>query len=307
MTQASAQWTPRNSDVYATAFDIETAYRVLSSADVGVWCYIAGSPRPLASPVACRILGFDESAPLPGWEECLDVVHSADRQQIESEMDRIRDVPGSFAVTVRVRTQTGEGRWVEVHGRSQHDAGRFTQAAGIVREAGERRQFEARQNVLIGASLPWMRRPVNLGMIAANIVDEMNSACPLRRIHLIQGRQLDGEWDPERLGLAIGNLVAMTLEGSHPESLLTVRLAGRVHEVHITIRSSGSPSGCGTPSALFAGGLIVAQEVIRGHGGALHQICSPGSGTHFRIVLPRRPTLSSRTAPSGTQAFTHPG
>lgn len=286
--QTTAPWTQRNSDIYATAFDIETAYRVLSAADVGVWCYIAGSPRPLASPAACRILGFDEGAPLPTWEECLEIVHSADRQQVENETGRVRSAPGSFAITMRVRTGRREGRWVEVHGRSQHDALGFTQAGGIVREAGERRQFEAHRNVLIGGSLPWMRRPVNLGMIVAKVVDEMNTACPLRRIHLFQSRQLDGEWDPERLGLAIGNLVAMTLDGSHPDSLLNIRLTGRLHEVHITIRSSGSASECGNPSGLFAGGLIVAQEIVRGHGGELHQITSPGPGTHFRVVLPRR-------------------
>jgi hypothetical protein len=261
---------------------------VLSAVDVGVWCYIGGSPRPLASPTACRILGFDESAPFPTWEECLEAVHAADRRQIESETDRIRNVPGSFAITVRMRGGRREGRCVEIHGRSQHEASRFAQAGGIVRAAGERSQFEARQGVLVGGGGPRSRRSVNLGMIVANVVDEMNTACPLRRIHLFQGRHLDGEWDPERMGLAIGNLVATALEGSNPESLLTIRVTGRANDVHVTIRSSGPACAGANALALFAGGLIVADEVIRGHGGVLRQVTSSGPGTHFRVVLPRR-------------------
>jgi hypothetical protein len=287
------QWSQRNSDVYAAAFDIETAYRVLSAADVGVWCYIGGSQRPLASPAACRILGFDESAPFPTWEECLEVVHSADRQQVENETERIRSMPGSFAITIRVRAGRRDDRWVEIHGRSQHEASRFAQAGGIVCAAGERRDFEALQHVLIGAALPSAKRPVNLGMIVANVIDEMNTACPLRKIHLMLGRQLDGEWDPERLGLAIGNLVAMALEGSDPESLLTVRLTGRTNDVQITIRSSRSASG-GSALALFAGGLMVAEEVIREHAGELHRSSTVGAGTQFRVVLPRRKRWASR-------------
>jgi signal transduction histidine kinase len=85
----------------------------------------------------------------------------------------------------------------------------------------------------------------------------------------------------------------MALEGSDPESLLTVRLTGRANDVQITLRSSRPASG-GNALALFAGGLIVAEEVIREHAGELYRSSSLGAGTQFRVVLPRRKPWAPR-------------
>jgi hypothetical protein len=267
----------RDSGFYPAVMSAETALVALSEAGIGVWSYTAGAPRALLSPTARQILGLSEASALPDAEHWLDQVHPADQARVLVEMDRMASEPCAFLFEVRIVAAVGDARWVEVDGRSHHEGGHFVRAGGTVRAAGSRKRPEVLRDLRLGASVPCARRPANLGMIAATVVDEMQAVHPVRTIHLVLSGHLDGEWDAERIAQAIANLVAKALEGDSDRPV-AIRVSGRGSHVHLLIEGFGQ----------IKRGPFIAREIVRAHGGALHEIPSNVASTRFLAVLPRR-------------------
>jgi hypothetical protein len=267
----------RDSGVYPAMMNAETALAALSEAGIGVWSYTTGAPRALLSPTARQILGIGEAAALLDAEHWMDHVHPADQARVLVEMDRMASEPCAFLFEARIVAAAGDARWIEVDGRSHHEDGHFVRAGGTVRAAGSRRRADVLRDLRVGASLPCARRPANLGMIAATVVDEMQAVHPVRTIHLVLSGHLDGEWDAERIAQAIANLVAKALEGD-PDRPVAIRVSGRGSHVHLLIEGFGP----------IKRGPFIAREIVRAHGGALHEIPSNVASTRFLAVLPRR-------------------
>ncbi len=278
MLKFRTQSTPaeRNSGFYPTLIDPAAALLVLSEAGTGVWSYVAGGQRALMSPTARQLLGLHEGSELPTSDRWPDHVHPADRARIQAEIERIAIEPGGFAFEARIVAAAGDARWIEVDGRSHHEGGRFVRAGGTVRATGRRRS-DLQRDLRVGASLPCARRAVNLGMIAAGVVDEMQAVHPARSIHLTLSGHLDGEWDADRIAQAIANLVAKALEGDSDRPV-ALRISGRGDHVRLLIEGFGPAKR----------GPFIAREIVRAHGGALHEIPSSVASTRFLAVLPRR-------------------
>jgi len=266
--------TRHESGIYPRSIDPGAVLQVLSGAETGVWSYESGAKHIVASPTARGIIGPDENAELPveGW---LDRVHPADRERVCCEIDRVRAEECSFAFEVRIFAVDGESTWVELHGRSHHEAGQFVRAAGTVR-CSSRQGSPLREGP--ESSIVCARRPANLGMIAASVVDAMQDLHPSRTIHLALSGHLDGEWDPERLAQALSDLVADSLDGRLDWPVI-VRVSGRRSEVQVVIEGAAAPGGPG---------VSTARQIVRAHGGALLEQTSDEPGTRFLAVLPRR-------------------
>jgi hypothetical protein len=267
----------RDSGFYPAVMSAETALVTLSEAGIGVWSYAAGAPGALLSPAARQILGLGESSALPDAEHWLNLVHPADQARVLAEMERVASEPGRFLLEARIVTAAGNARWIEVDGRSYHEDGGFVRAGGTVRVAGSRRRGDAPRELRVGASLPCARRPANLGIIVATVVDEMQGVHPARTIHLVLSGHLDGEWDADRIAQAIANLVAKALEGDSDRPV-AIRVSGRGSHVHLLVEGFGT----------IERGPFIAREIVRAHGGALHEIPSNVASTRFLAVLPRR-------------------
>jgi hypothetical protein len=265
------------SGVFSTAIEAEGVAKALSEAETGVWSFAAGAPIVLVSPTARRILGLDDECDLELSDGWLERIHPEDRGRVLAAVENIWAEPGPFIFEVRIVTDAGEVRWIEVRGRSQHDADCFDGASGTLCVAGGQRRAGLFRELQVGASLPSARRPANLGMIAATVVDEMQARNPIRHINLVLDGHLDGEWDAARLGQAIASLVARTLEGDS-EGPITVRVSGRRNDVHVTVEGTGAPRQ----------GPFIAREIVRVHGGVIHEIPTRSMGVRFLAVLPRR-------------------
>jgi hypothetical protein len=266
----------RDSGVYSTVIDAEAVLHVLSEAGTGVWSYVAGASCALVSQTTRQILGFGDDSELPRADEWRKHVHPADRERVLAELERAGKEPGAFRFEARIMADGGDARWIEVDGQSHHHEGRFVRAGGTLR-AGRRRRAELVRDLRAGASMPCARRPANLGMIAATVVDELQAVHPVRVIHLELSGHLDGEWDAERIAQAIANLVTKALEGdsAHP---VAIRVSGRGSHVHLLIEGSGPVQR----------DFLIAREIVRAHGGALHEIPSKVASTRFLAVLPKR-------------------
>lgn len=266
------------SGVFSTAIQPDVVARALAEAETGVWSFASTGASILASPMARRILGFDEDRELPSPHGWLERIHPEDRGRVLAAVENVWVEPGPFLLEMRIVTDAGEVRSVEVRGRSQHAADRFDGASGTVCIAGvQTRGGRLFRDLHIGSSLPCALRPANLGMVAATVIDEMQSLNPTRHMNLVLDGHLDGEWDAGRLGQALASLVARALEAD-ASGPVTVRISGRRNDVHIVVEGRGVPRR----------GPFLAREIVRVHGGALHEIPSPTMGVRFLVVLPRR-------------------
>jgi hypothetical protein len=267
----------RDSGFFPKYIDGDAALAVLSEAGTGVWSYAVGVSGVIMSQMARQLLGIDERSDLPGTEAWVDHVHPADRSRVQAEIERVASDPGAFRFEARIVADAGDARWIEVDGLSHHEEGLFVRAGGTVRAAGKRVRADLLRDLRVGASLPCARRPANFGMIAATVVDEMQAVHPARAIHLVLAGHLDGEWDPERIAQAIANLVTKALEGD-ADRPVAIRVSGRGSQVHLLIEGFGPAKR----------GPFIAREIVRAHGGALHEIPSNVASTRFLAVLPRR-------------------
>jgi PAS fold len=279
VTNSASSYPGRHeSGVFSTAIEPDVVARALSEAETGVWSFVASGASVLASPMARRILGLDEDRELPSPHGWLERIHPEDRGRVLAAVENVWVEPGPFLLELRIVTDAGEVRSIEIRGRSQHAADRFDSASGTVCVAGMQthggRLF---RDLHVGSSLPCARRPANLGMVAATVVDEMQTLNPARHINLVLDGHLDGEWDAGRLGQALASLVARALEAD-ASGPVTVRISGRRNDVHIVVEGSGVPRR----------GPLLAREIVRVHGGVIHEIPSRDLGVRFLTVLPRR-------------------
>jgi signal transduction histidine kinase len=153
----------------------------------------------------------------------------------------------------------------------------------------------------IGGGVPIAVQPADLGEIIRDVTEEFNEAFPDRDVRAqLDGDDLQGEWDRDRLAQVVSNLIANALEhGDDPIEATARRENGGVT---IEVRNQGEmpPDSVArvfepffTLAATRAGrrglglGLYIVREVARAHGGSV-EARSEGGTTAFRVRLPRR-------------------
>ncbi len=157
--------------------------------------------------------------------------------------------------------------------------------------------------IRVSGTLPCARRPANLGILAAKVIDEVERENPGRLIELVYEGDLDGIWDVDRLGQMIANLVTNALAHGDVATPITLRMADRGETVKLTVHNYGPPIQADELDAIFnpfkgstrtaarSGlglGLFIAHEVVRAHGGTMRVASTRDEGTRFSVHLPRR-------------------
>jgi PAS domain S-box-containing protein len=92
-----------------------------------------------------RILGYSSEEMGCSLVRFIDLVHPADRQAFEREIERVRATGESFQCTYRVRRKDGRIIWVEDRGHFiRGDSGRITRMVGFLEDITERtRHYQA--------------------------------------------------------------------------------------------------------------------------------------------------------------------
>jgi PAS domain S-box-containing protein len=155
----------------------------------------------------------------------------------------------------------------------------------------------------IGGGIAVERRPAVLDDIVANVVDELAHTHPGREIRCSFGLPVHGEWDGERLGQVVSNLVANALQHGAPSAPVDVRLATRGASAVLEVHNSGPAIPPDLRAALFEPyrrgpakgrkvrglglGLYITRQIVLAHGGDVAVKSSEG-GTTFTVTLPRR-------------------
>jgi PAS domain S-box-containing protein len=160
-----------------------------------------------------------------------------------------------------------------------------------------------------GGGIEVQPRRTNLAELFAQAVGELEIVHPDWRIRREVSGDPSGTWDPDRLLQVISNLVAnagqhgrsemgilISLEGTDPGSVsFEVHNDGAIPESLLpylfdpfrsTHHGRDQSRGVGL-------GLFIVREIVRAHGGTVDVSSSEGSGTTFRVKLPRcRPSAA---------------
>jgi signal transduction histidine kinase len=153
------------------------------------------------------------------------------------------------------------------------------------------------------SELPLQRRHGELGETVRNIVREFATAHPDREIKLTVSGDSTGQWDDERLGQAVANILSNAIRFSESNNPVDVSLVTD-DEVKIAIHNEGPAIPPESRPSLFdpfvsSGrtaakdrerlglGLYIAKATVDGHGGHIAVDSTPEHGTTFTIHLPR--------------------
>jgi len=145
--------------------------------------------------------------------------------------------------------------------------------------------------------------PTNLGEICRRVAQEVLAVRPDRAIHFSEEGDLQGEWDPARLEQVFSNLVANACHHGAEGAPVLVRVTGKQGAVLAEVHNEGPPIPADVLPHIFEPfrrgptesptddglglGLFIARTLVEAHGGTI-DVVSGGSGTTFRVVLPRR-------------------
>ena len=155
--------------------------------------------------------------------------------------------------------------------------------------------------VRLGGTIPLKRRQVDLKQVCEEVVLETRAAQPGVVLQLQSIGNLRGDWDPDRLGQVISNLVgnaiqhgdgtpiSLTAEGKAQAVTLSVHngslaippdVLPMVFEPLARGRNEDGAHGIGL-------GLFIARAIVAAHGGDIRVTSSDGAGTTFTVSLPR--------------------
>lgn len=158
-----------------------------------------------------------------------------------------------------------------------------------------------------GALVNLERESVDLGVLAARVIEELTANLTGRSVELRSTGDLTGHWDPGRLEQIIGHLVSNAVRhGTDGASVMT--LSGGPDQVTVVMESRGptippdllprifdpfqiGPRPEGTPRRSIGLGLFVVKELAAAHGGKVAAESGEG-GTRFTVTLPRSVTAA---------------
>jgi signal transduction histidine kinase len=218
----------------------------------------------------------------------------------------LRTPLGAIKLSAETIVRIPDSRAVRPAGRILSSADRMTRMIEQLLDFARVRQ---------GHGVPLAPRSADLAELCRAVVQELEDAHPHAHITFGQAGSLTGEWDPDRIGQVISNLVANAVQHGASGTSIEVDVDGRTPDaVRVRVHNEGPVPDAVLPTLFeaFKGmkgnsaeakaarsglglGLFIAQEIARAHGGNITVRTSQAEGTTFEVVLPRRTLLSAVT------------
>ncbi len=150
--------------------------------------------------------------------------------------------------------------------------------------------------------IPIERSSMDFVAAIVSVRDELASAHPKVQFLSDLPDAMLGEWDRDRLGQVVSNLLSNAIEHGEPAEPIHIALTEATNKVHFSVQNYGPsiPSailprlfdpfrrGSVAPNARSKGlglGLYITREIVRGHGGSID--VTQDNGTTFVVTLPR--------------------
>ncbi|WP_257449251.1 sensor histidine kinase [Archangium lipolyticum] len=163
----------------------------------------------------------------------------------------------------------------------------------------------------LGGGIPIERKPFDLHLLTRQTVEEVRFAHPEREVELVQSGQGRGEWDGDRLGQVVTNLLNNALTYSPPDTRVRVETRGEDGTFLLRVHNEGKPipvellprlfepmmrgTRKGDTSSRNIGlGLYIVNHIVQAHGGMVEVYSTEAEGTTFTVRIPRGAASSSK-------------
>lgn len=182
-----------------------------------------------------------------------------------------------------------------------------THSAQIIQRAAARVQ-RLTQQVLdfalarVKGGIPLEPRPLDFAAVVQQLVADLEPASRAR-IAVTATGDASGQWDPDRLGQVVTNLLSNAVEHGERGGRIGVAVDGTdERSVALEVHNGGAVPRAALevifdpfkPRAGSSGGLglglFIVDQIVQAHGGSATVRSSEQEGTTFRIALPRRPS-----------------
>jgi signal transduction histidine kinase len=146
--------------------------------------------------------------------------------------------------------------------------------------------------------------PMDLGELARQVAEEQQAAGGGHQFVVDAPAGVVGEWDAERLGQVLANLVSNAVKYSPDGTEVRIRVRQSDEAVLLSVADRGAGIAASQIDQLFQPfarlgrerqatgtglGLYIAKGIVEAHGGRIWVESSPGHGSTFSMSLPRRP------------------
>ena len=159
----------------------------------------------------------------------------------------------------------------------------------------------------LGTSLPIEPEPMDLAQACQAALDEACAGQPDCAPALQVEGDVQGHWDPRRLGQLLQNLIGNALQHGARRGKVTLHLSGDSEAVTLRVHNLGMPiaedalgtlfdplvrspsedlTQPGTSTSLGLG-LFIIKEVVDAHQGSIDVTSTEAEGTTFTVVLPK--------------------
>ena len=150
--------------------------------------------------------------------------------------------------------------------------------------------------------VPLRRQAVDVVALAQTVTSEVHALTSHQRVEIIapQGPVI-GDWDPDRLGQVLQNLLMNAVKYGPDDGRITIQVAVTDDEVRVSVTDDGPGIAPGHLPHLFERfyradmtgsgglglGLFISRMLVEAHGGRIWAESTPGSGATFTFTLPR--------------------
>lgn len=188
-----------------------------------------------------------------------------------------------------------------------------TRATPVVRrlESSTRRMTRIVEQLLdmtrarLGQGIPVEPRETSLLPLIKSAVEEMSLAYPHTQFELVDPVEVEGVWDPDRLGQVVSNLmgnaaqygkkgVPVTIQIARDATSVTIAVTNAIRDLpippeQIAVLFDPYRRGRGSERhhAGLGLGLYIVHEIVQAHHGRV-EVSSSSDGTVFRVILPLR-------------------
>jgi signal transduction histidine kinase len=163
----------------------------------------------------------------------------------------------------------------------------------------------------LGSGMPIRTSKGNLGLVCEQVVDELRTFHPERRIELHVPGQLEAVFDESRIAQMLSNLIGNAIQYGDVDAPVIVRVTGDSDEIVVIVNNQGPIIADDKISSIFDPmvriaasvnannadasertslgiGLFISREIVHAHGGCVVVASTGSEGTTFTVTLPRR-------------------